>query len=155
MFLMAKIPVGNMPPSFSNKNNSNKSSLGFLITGETYRGHAGLSMHFDGVEPGFNDKVRQRSIVMHGSWYVNAERADEGTLMGRSLGCPAVPYAEHEKIIKAIKGGSCFFAYSPDNWYIHSSRILNAQFTWPVLNTQNMPDSSNTTQASLSSVLSN
>ncbi len=124
---------GEYATSFSNKINSDKSSLGFLITADTYKGRSGYSMHFDGVEPDFNNNVRRRSIVMHGSWYVNAQRADEGTMMGRSFGCPAVPYAEHEKIIDAIKGGSCFFAYVDDSWYLHSSKILNAEFSWPSL----------------------
>jgi len=122
--------------TFSNTTNSNKSSLGFLVTGETYKGKAGYSMHFDGVEPGINDKVRKRDIVMHGSWYVNEQRADEGGYMGRSLGCPAVPYKEHKQIIDLIKGGSCFFVYHPDSWYAQTSQILNARVDWPVASTQ-------------------
>ncbi|CAN5835964.1 hypothetical protein BH10BAC2_BH10BAC2_34140 [soil metagenome] len=118
--------------SFSNKSESHKSSLGFMITGQTYRGKAGYSMYFEGVESGINSNVRSRAIVMHGSDYVNEKRADEGAGMGRSYGCPAVPYNEHKKIIDAIKGGSCFFAYSDDKWYAASSKILQAKFSWPV-----------------------
>lgn len=117
--------------SFSNRSDSHKSSLGFMITSDTYFGKAGYSMHFDGLEPGINNNVRSRSIVMHGSDYVNEERADEGTAMGRSYGCPAVPYAMHKKIIDLIKGGSCFFAYADDKWYATSSKILSARFEWP------------------------
>jgi hypothetical protein len=116
--------------SFSNKPESHKSSLGFMITGETYTGKNGYSLHFDGIEPGINDKVRSRDIVMHGSNYVNAQRADEGASMGRSYGCPAISYGEHKIIIDAIKGGSCFFAYADDKWYASSSRVLNARFDW-------------------------
>jgi hypothetical protein len=122
--------------SFSNSNESHKSSLGFLVTGETYRGKAGYSMHFDGMEAGINDHVRARSIVLHGSFYVNGYRADEGNI-GRSYGCPAVPYGEHEEIIDNVKGGSCFFIYSPDYLYTMASKILNAHFDWPVLATLN------------------
>jgi hypothetical protein len=118
--------------SFSNRNNSHKSSLGFMVTGETYRGKSGYSMHFDGMEQGINDHVRMRNIVLHGSYYVNEYRADAGTLMGRSYGCPAVPYGEHEEIIDRITGGSCFFIYSPDYTYTKSSKILNAHFSWPI-----------------------
>ncbi len=125
---------GEYATSFSNLDNSNKSSLGFLITAETYNGKDGFSMHFDGIEPGINDNVRERNIVMHGSWYVNAQRADEGTMMGRSLGCPALSYGEHKQIIDVIKGGSCFFVYADNNLYTHTSYILNAHFEWPVLN---------------------
>jgi hypothetical protein len=118
--------------SFSNKMDSHKSSLGFMITGDTYRGHKGYSLHLNGVEPGINDNVRARNIVMHGSKYVNAERADEGSAMGRSFGCPAVSYAEHTKIIDAIKGGSCFFIYADYKVYATASKILNASFDWPI-----------------------
>ncbi len=119
--------------SFSNRSDSHKSSLGFMVTGETYNGKAGYSLHLDGMENGFNDHVRQRDIVMHGSDYVNGQRADEGTMMGRSYGCPAVPYALHKKIIDKIKDGSCLFIYSPDPFYTHASQILNAQFNWPIV----------------------
>lgn len=117
---------------FSNRAESHKSSLGFMVTGETYNGKAGYSLHLDGMEKGFNDKVRARDIVMHGSSYVNSERADEGTMMGRSFGCPAVPYSEHWDIIDKIKDGSCFFIYSTDAYYSHISQIMNAHFNWPV-----------------------
>ncbi len=118
--------------SFSNRMDSHKSSVGFVVTGETYRGKKGYSMHLDGMEPGVNDNVRSRDIVMHGSNYVNAQRADEGNAMGRSFGCPAVSYAEHRKIIDKIKDGSCFFIYAEDKLYASSSKILNAHFDWPL-----------------------
>lgn len=129
--------------SFSNKSESHKSSLGFMVTGETYRGKAGYSMYFQGVEFGINSNVRSRAIVMHGSDYVNEKRADEGTAMGRSYGCPAVPYNEHKKIIDAIKGGSCFFAYADDKWYATTSKILQAKFNWPVASSQQQPVAEN------------
>jgi len=122
--------------TFSNLNSSHKSSLGFMVTADTYFGKAGYSMHFDGMEMGFNDQVRNRAIVMHGSYYVNENRADEGEQMGRSYGCPAIPYALHSSIINTIKGGSCFFAYHPTHTYLQRSKIINAKFSWPAI-TQN------------------
>ena len=118
--------------SFSNSNNSNKSSLGFLITAETYIGDNGYSMRLDGIEKGFNDNVRNRAIVMHGSNYVNGERATDGIMMGRSFGCPAVPATQVRSIIDCIKGGSCVFNFYPDKIYTKNSKILNASFVWPV-----------------------
>jgi hypothetical protein len=123
---------GEYATSFSNSMNSHKSSLGFMVTGETYKGGKGYSMHLDGMERGINDNIRNRDIVMHGSKYVNAERADERNAMGRSFGCPAVSYAEHKKIIDAIKNGSCFFIYADYKLYASSSKILNATFDWPI-----------------------
>jgi hypothetical protein len=130
---------GEYATSFSNSMNSHKSSLGFMITGDTYKGGNGYSMRLDGMEPGINDNVRDRDIVMHGSKYVNAKRADEGTTMGRSFGCPAVSYAEHKKIIDAIKDGSCFFIYADYKLYASASKILNANFEWPIAMQQTFP----------------
>ena len=114
--------------SFSNYNNSNKSSLGFLITGSTYTGKAGFCMRFDGVEAGINDKVKSRGIVFHGSQFVNENTLLARGTIGKSLGCPAVPFGMHYKIIDIIKGGSCFFINSPDQWYVNNSAILNSKF---------------------------
>lgn len=137
--------------SFSNSNSSHKSSLGFMVTADTYYGKAGYSLHFDGVEKGFNDQVRNRAIVMHGSYYVNDWQAEEGTAVGRSYGCPAVPYAMHSVIINEIKGGSCFFVYHPSPMYLHRSKVLNSKFTWPVLMAKNGNNGA-TSYPSLSSV---
>lgn len=120
--------------SFSNSDESHKSSLGFIVTGEPYRGAAGYSLHLKGVEPGFNDHIYRRSIVLHGSHYVNERRAEESEI-GRSFGCPAVPYGQQYDIINTIKGGSCMFIYAPDSKYKMSSRVLNASFIWPDLKT--------------------
>jgi hypothetical protein len=114
--------------SFSNYDNSNKSSLGFMVTADTYHGKAGYCMRFNGMEAGINDRVRSRGIVLHGSHFVNEEVMSERGTIGHSLGCPAVPLGIHARIIDAIKGGSCFFINSPDQWYAHNSRILNASF---------------------------
>ncbi len=112
--------------SFSNLNSSNKSSLGFLMTAETYTGKAGYSMRLDGLESGINDKVRYRDIVFHGSLFVNDRTRNIRGVIGNSLGCPAVPLGEHKKIIDIIKGGSCFYINHPDEWYSHTSSILNS-----------------------------
>jgi hypothetical protein len=124
--------------SFSNTLNSNKTSLGFMVTAETYIGSKGYSMRIDGMEDGINDNVRDRAVVMHGSAYVNEERANSGTMIGRSFGCPALSYREHKEIIDEIKNGSCFFAYYPDMNYTSRSKIINADFEWPALAAMNI-----------------
>ncbi|MDE1191871.1 MAG: murein L,D-transpeptidase catalytic domain family protein [Arachidicoccus sp.] len=126
--------------SFSNSDDSHKSSLGFIVTGEPYRGIAGYSLHLKGVEPGINDHIYRRSIVMHGSRYVNEQRAEENENgVGRSFGCPAVPYGQQYDIINTIKGGSCVCIFADDAHYKMSSRVLNAAFEWPDLKTK-LPD---------------
>ncbi|HEX8333756.1 MAG TPA: murein L,D-transpeptidase catalytic domain family protein [Segetibacter sp.] len=121
--------------SFSNMESSNKSSLGFMVTAETYVGRAGLSMRFDGVERGINDQVRSRDIVLHGSTFVSRSLMGTGSSISKSLGCPAVPFGIHKKIIETIKGGSCFYVNHSDMWYSRTSQVLNAQFEIPALAT--------------------
>jgi hypothetical protein len=119
---------GEYATSFSNLPSSNKSSLGFMVTAETYSGIAGYSMRLNGMEAGINDLVRSRDIVLHGSQFVNEAVISARGRIGSSYGCPAVPFGIHEKIIDAIKGGSCFYIYNPDTWYTHTSTIINSKF---------------------------
>lgn len=139
--------------SFSNNNSSNKSSLGFMVTDGTYKGKAGYSLLLDGLEQGINDNVRERHIVMHGSRFVNDRRVWERGSIANSLGCPAIPLEDAKRIIDVIKGGTCFFSYSPDEMYLRTSSVLNSNFQWPSLitqpNTNNVQAAGNTIQASL------
>ena len=103
----------NEADSFSNRRNSNKSSLGIYITGETYEGKHGYSLRLDGMTKGINDNARKRAIVIHGADYVNEQFVNEHGRIGRSFGCPAVPMDEVHEIIDLIKEGSCLFIYHP------------------------------------------
>ena len=88
--------------SFSNGARSLKSSLGFYVTGSTYRGKHGYSLRLEGLDPGFNDKAGTRAIVMHGATYVSRAFALRHRRIGRSWGCPAVPMESHREIIDTI-----------------------------------------------------
>lgn len=116
---------GEYATKFSNKMESLQTSLGFYITSDTYIGEHGLSLRINGVDPGFNDKALERSIVIHGAAYVDAARANAGIFMGRSWGCPAVPQKESKNIITIIKGGTCLFIFHPSKNYLLGSKILN------------------------------
>ena len=111
--------------SFSNTMNSHKSSLGFYITGGTYMGSNGFSMLLNGVEKGFNDKAKDRAIVMHGADYASEQSILHKGYLGRSYGCPALPRPLNQKVIEKIKDGNCMFMYYPDEKYLSNSRILN------------------------------
>lgn len=87
--------------SFSNVNSSFQTSLGFYKTLDTYMGKHGLSLQLKGLEKGFNDNVYNRNIVLHGADYVCEAFIRKTGRLGRSQGCPAVPYAESKKIILA------------------------------------------------------
>ena len=82
---------GEYANSFSNSASSNKSSLGFYTTSDTYIGKNGFSMHLNGMEKGINDNANERAIVMHGAPYVSEDFIHNQGFIGRSWGCPAVP----------------------------------------------------------------
>jgi hypothetical protein len=111
---------------FSNKPESNKSSLGFYLTLGTYFGGNGYSLKLLGLEKGINDKALQRAIVMHGSDYVNNAFGASNGFVGRSFGCPAVPRKQAAPIINTIKNGSVLFIYHPNHQYISTSTLLNS-----------------------------
>lgn len=114
-----------MATTFSNEPDSYKSSLGFYITAETYRGEHGYSLRLQGEEKGINDNAMSRGIVMHSAAYVNERFARSQGYIGRSLGCPAIPEVLHRKIIESIRNGTCLFLYSPDKFYAAHSRIIS------------------------------
>jgi hypothetical protein len=109
---------------FSNNPRSNKSSLGFYVTGNTYDGEHGYSLHLEGEEKGINDNAFKRAIVMHSADYVNENYIKTKGYIGRSLGCPAIPEKVYKPIIDEIKDGSCLFLYSPNKYYISHSKFL-------------------------------
>jgi L,D-transpeptidase catalytic domain len=111
--------------SFSNQPRSNKSSLGFYVTRETYRGSNGYSLKLDGQEKGFNDLAMSRAIVMHAADYANEEVIGRKGYLGRSYGCPAVPEKLSRGIIDRIKNGNVVFLYYPDSKYLSHSKLLN------------------------------
>ena len=111
---------------FSNQPNSHKSSLGFYITGGTYSGSNGYSMILNGIEKGFNDRAKDRAIVMHGAAYANDNVLLLGQRLGRSLGCPALPQQLNKKVIEKIKGGNCLFIFYPDQEYLTNSKLINS-----------------------------
>lgn len=116
---------GEFARSFSNSPESHKSSLGFYVTGNTYYGSHGLALKIEGLEKNINDKADKRNIVIHGSEYVGEEFLSRSPINGRSYGCPALPTEETDKVIEAIKDGSCLFIYHPTKSYITRSKVLN------------------------------
>lgn len=106
---------------FSNRIGSRQSSLGLFRTAETYYGSHGYSLRLDGLEPGVNDRARERAIVMHGADYVTGKVARVFGRVGRSWGCPAVDPAVHRRLIDAIRGGTAVFAFYPDEDWLSDS----------------------------------
>jgi len=117
---------GLMAKQFSNISSSFMSSLGFYLTGETYQGKHGYSLRLDGLEKGFNDKARERAIVIHGADYAHENFIQQTGRLGRSLGCPALPNEIANEVIDMIKEQSLLFIYGKDKEYLNKSSFLNA-----------------------------
>lgn len=115
----------NIAEKFSNIPQSNMSSLGFFVTGETYNGKHGLSLRLDGVEPGINDKARERAIVIHAAQYATMQFVNKHGRLGRSFGCPALPPEKNKTIIQSIKNKSCVFIYYPEESYFSLSEYAS------------------------------
>lgn len=111
--------------SFSNRPSSYKSSPGFYVTEETYNGHNGYSLRLNGLEKNINDNAYSRAIVIHGAQYANESTINALGFLGRSEGCPALPYSMHKPVINTIKNGTCLFIYTPDESYLSRSELLS------------------------------
>ena len=94
------------------------------MTDEPYVGSNGYSLRLDGLDVGFNDRARERAIVIHGAPYVNAELAAAQGRIGRSWGCPALSTAIASKVINRIRSGGVVFSYYPDKEWLASSKFL-------------------------------
>lgn len=114
----------NLATSFSNVPETHKSSLGLFVTDDTYVGKNGYSLRLNGLDAGFNDRARERAIVMHGAPYVSEAFVQAQGRLGRSWGCPALREAVARKLIDRIKGGNLVFAYYPDQQWLKSSQYL-------------------------------
>lgn len=112
---------------FSNQDGSHQSSLGLFRTAETYSGQHGYSLRLDGLEAGFNDRARQRAIVVHGADYATEDFIERHGRLGRSWGCPAVDAALSAELIDVIKGGAPLFAWYPDARWQEESSFLRCE----------------------------
>ena len=112
---------------FSNVVGSHQSSIGLFRTQESYFGRHGYSLRLDGLEPGVNDKARERAIVIHAADYVDPEWVSRQGRIGRSQGCPAVRPEIAQEVVDQLKGGQFMFSYFPDQQWLENSAYLNCQ----------------------------
>lgn len=115
-----------LPTRFSNEAGTRMSSLGLFVTEDVYVGHHGRSLRLRGLEPGVNDRARERALVMHGADYVSPEFAARHGRLGRSWGCPALANAVAPQVIDRIRGGTPLFVYSPVPEWLERSAFLGA-----------------------------
>ena len=112
--------------SFSNEVNSLASSLGFYLTGEIYEGKYGRSLRLDGLEKGYNDRARERAVVLHGADYSSQAVVDSQGRLGRSYGCPAVPFENKDAIVDAIDTRTVLYINGEDARYEEQSSLLRS-----------------------------
>ena len=117
----------NFATRFSNSEGSFQSSLGLFRTQESYQGANGYSLRMDGLEPGINDRARDRDIVIHGASYVNPLWSQSQGRIGRSQGCPAVRPQVARQVVDNLKNGQFMFAWYPDQRWLKSSAYLNCK----------------------------
>ncbi|RON03418.1 hypothetical protein BK659_23205 [Pseudomonas brassicacearum] len=117
----------NFATQFSNRVGSYQSSLGLFRTQESYQGSHGYSLRMDGLEPGFNDRARDRDIVIHAADYVSPLWSERQGRIGRSLGCPAVRPQVARQVIDTLKDGQFMFSWYPDQRWLKSSAYLNCR----------------------------
>lgn len=109
---------------FSNEPGSHMSSLGVMRGAERYVGDYGESMRIDGLEPGFNNNVRDRAIVLH-PWegsrpgYVAREGVCDDT-----WGCPALDDRINEEVADFLTGGGLLLFHYPDPAWLEGSGYL-------------------------------
>lgn len=97
--------------SFSNEDNSHKSSLGLYISAGIYVGKHGESVRLHGLSS-TNSNALERAIVMHAASYVSEDIADSQGHIGRSHGCPAMNAADWKLLKSKVNGGVLLLAYN-------------------------------------------
>jgi hypothetical protein len=110
--------------SFSNVPESHQSSLGLMRSAETYTGDYGYSFRLDGLEPGYNDNVRRRDIVMH-PWEDARPEAITAAGLPTSWGCPAIDDRLATPVVDLMAGGALYWFWYPDGDWSRRSTYLN------------------------------
>ncbi|MCB9549456.1 MAG: murein L,D-transpeptidase catalytic domain family protein [Myxococcales bacterium] len=109
---------------FSNVPESHQSSLGLLRAAEAYEGDYGHSFRLDGLEPGYNDNVRRRDIVVHPSAGSRDTYVAEHGQVLNSWGCPAIDDRIAPTVVDTLAEGSLLFFWYPDGDWSERSAYL-------------------------------
>jgi len=129
---------------FSNVSGSNQSSLGLLRSAGTYTGTFGPSFRLEGLEPGFNDNVCDRDIVMHPWGPVGDAYVAKCGWARPSLGCPAIDdtlsLPVRDRLARPdgqpLDAGVLMLFWYPDTTWHAQSEYLHGGAPTPALTTQ-------------------
>lgn len=112
--------------NFSNTDNSHQSSYGFYVTATKWDdSRLGTCLQLRGKEY-CNWKALTRGIVIHAADYATEEWVRKYGTLGRSYGCPALPFKEYDKVMELIDNRTAYFIYFPSKNYQRYSKILNS-----------------------------
>lgn len=114
-----------MASTFSNVSGSNASSLGLSVGAETYSGTHGYSLRMDGLDPGFNDAIRDRAVVVHNADYATQAFVNDNGYLGRSNGCWVFDPAISADVIDLLAGGTLMFSWAPAADFLRDSVWLD------------------------------
>lgn len=115
---------------FGNESGKGKSSLGLMrATGSgQVSGAAGRRgtpvQRFQGLEPGFNDNVASRNVIMHQAKNARGQYADGRGVHANSAGCWVLEPEASDRVVATIPAGALIFNYSPDRRYLEKSSYL-------------------------------
>lgn len=109
---------------FSNTPGSHQSSLGVMVGAERYVGDFGESMRIDGLEPGFNDNVRSRAIVLHPWEGSRQSYVDANGVCDDTWGCPALDDRLNEEVADFLTDGGLMLFHYPDDGWLQGSAYL-------------------------------
>ena len=109
---------------FSNVSESHKSSLGVMQGAESYTGTYGYSMRLDGLEPGYNDNVRARAIVVHPWDGSTASYVNTYGECAPTWGCAGLDPAICTDVVDFLSDGGLLIFHYPDGDWSESSAYL-------------------------------
>lgn len=118
--------------TFSNLDGSHQSSLGLYRSSGTYTGTYGYSFRLEGLEPGVNDAVCARDIVMHPWAPMGDEYVARCGWARPSFGCPAIDDTLATPVVDRMarpdglgteEGALYFFWYPDDAWRTSSAYL--------------------------------
>ncbi len=94
---------------FSNVVNSEATSRGAYLVGDSFAGKYGTSLRLQGLDPD-NSNAYDRAIVMHPAWYAAPDMLARWGKLGRSEGCFAMDPEYFGQSLALLAGGRLLFA---------------------------------------------